>query len=149
MAERGRDQVAEVTAPDLEAYQSHLLDLETATQQNYLVNARQFFRWLEATGQLFENPAARLVIPRRRRKLVRVPSESQVALLLETPDTSTPPGLRDRAWLELAYATGARRIEMFRLNCPRPRLATGAGAPLWQRRQGTAGAHRKPGQALD
>lgn len=115
MAQRGRNRITEVTAPDFEAYQSHLLDLETATQQNYLINARQFFRWLEGTGQLFENPAARLVIPRRRRKLVRVPSESQVAALLETPDTSTAPGLRDRAWLELAYATGARRIEMFRL----------------------------------
>ena len=116
MASHGRGHIAEVTAPDLEAYQSHLLDLETATQQNYLVNARQFFRWLEATGQLFENPAARLVIPRRRRKLIKAPTESHIALLLETPDTSTASGLRDRAWLELAYATGARRIELFRLN---------------------------------
>lgn len=116
MAGRGRGHIAEVITSDLEAYQSHLLDLEAATQQNYLVNARQFFRWLEATGQLFENPAARLVIPRRRRKLIKAPTESQVALLLKTPDTSKAPGLRDRAWLELAYATGARRIEMFRLN---------------------------------
>jgi len=116
MAGCGRGHIAEVTAPDLQAYQSHLLDLEASTQQNYLVNARQFFRWLETTGQLFENPATRLVIPRRRRKLIKPPTESQVALLLEMPDTSKAPGLRDRAWLELAYATGARRIEMFRLN---------------------------------
>jgi integrase/recombinase XerD len=115
MAERGHDRITEVTALDLEAYQSHLLDLEGSTQRNYLVNARQFFRWLEATGQLFENPAARLVIPRRHRKLIKAPTESQVALLLETPDTSTAPGLRDRAWLELAYATGARHLELFRL----------------------------------
>ena len=116
MAGRDRGHIAEVTTPDLEAYQSHLLELEASTQQNYLVNVRQFFRWLEATGQLFENPAARLVIPRRRRKLIKTPTETHVALLLETPDTNTAPGLRDRAWLELAYATGARRIEMFRLN---------------------------------
>ncbi|MGD0413495.1 MAG: tyrosine-type recombinase/integrase, partial [Verrucomicrobiota bacterium] len=57
-----------------------------------------------------------LVIPRRRRKLIKAPTESHIALLLETPDTSTASGLRDRAWLELAYATGARRIELFRLN---------------------------------
>jgi integrase/recombinase XerD len=115
MAVRGRSRITEITAPDLEAYQSHLLDLEAATQKNYLIHLRQFFRWLEATGQIFENPAARLVVPHPRRKLVQAPSESQVALLLETPDISTPSGLRDRAWLELAYATGARRIEMFRL----------------------------------
>ena len=115
LAQRGRNPIAEVTAPDLEAYQAHLLDLAAATQQNYLVNARQFFRWLEATGRLFENPAARLVIPRCRRQWVRAPSESQVAMLLATPDTRTACGLRDRAWLELAYATGARRGELFRL----------------------------------
>ena len=95
MALRGRGRITEVTDADLEAYQLHLLDLETATQQNYLVNARLFLRWLETTGQLFENPAARLAIPRRHRKLVKAPSESQVALLLEAPDTSSAVGLRD------------------------------------------------------
>jgi integrase/recombinase XerD len=115
MAERGCDRITQVTAPDVEAYQLHLVDLEVSTQQNYLVAARQFLRWLEQTSQLFENPAARLVTPKRRRKIVRIPSEGQVALLLETPDTNTSVGLRDRAWLELAYATGARRIELVRL----------------------------------
>jgi integrase/recombinase XerD len=115
MAERGRNRIAEVSAPDLEAYQSHLLDLKIATQRNYLVNARQFFQWLEATGKLFESPAARIILPRYHGKLALAPSESQVIVLLETPNTHTPTGLRDRAWLELAYATGARRLEMVRL----------------------------------
>jgi integrase/recombinase XerD len=70
---------------------------------------------LEDTGQVFENPAARLVIPPRRPKLVRAPTEQQVLSLLQAPDISTPTGLRDRAWLELAYATGARRLEMVQL----------------------------------
>jgi site-specific recombinase XerD len=103
MAQRGRGRITEFTDADLEAYQLYLLDLEAATQHNYLVNARLFLRWLETTGQLFENPAARLVIPRRSRKLVKAPSERQVALLLETPDTSSAVGL------------GARRIEIVRL----------------------------------
>ncbi len=114
--ELGRGRITEVTAKDLEAYQTHLLDLQAGTQKNYLVNARLFFRWLESTGRLFENPAAKLVIPRRRPRIIQAPAESLVARLLATLDTTKACGIRDRAWLELAYASGARRIEMVRLN---------------------------------
>jgi len=115
MAQLGKAQAAEITQADLEAYQSHLLGLRIKTQQSYLTSARLFFRWLEISGLLFENPAAKLVIPRPREKRVKAPTESQVARLLEMPDVLKLTGIRDRAWLELAYSTGARRIEMFRL----------------------------------
>lgn len=111
-----RHQITEITVKELEAYQIHLLKLKPSTQNNYLVNVRSFFRWLEGAGQLFENPAARLVIPRLRSRIIQVPDEGMVARLLATPDTNTACGIRDRAWLELAYSSGARRIEMVRLS---------------------------------
>jgi integrase/recombinase XerD len=46
---------------------------------------------------------------------LKVPTEEQMLRLLEAPRLETLPGLRDRAWLETAYATGARRLEMTRL----------------------------------
>ncbi len=113
--ERGRRNLAEVTALDLEGYSLSLAGMTVSSQQFYLVNARLLFRWLEKTQRLFLNPAARLCIPRRPKTLLPVPTEKQVARLLAAPNTRTPYGVRDRAWLEVAYATGARRIEMTRL----------------------------------
>jgi integrase/recombinase XerD len=111
----GRRNIADVTALDLEGYQLSLSGLTPSSQQFYLVHARQFFRWLENTQQLFLNPAVQLRIPRRPATLLAVPTEDQVARLLTAPNLKHAAGLRDRAWLEVAYATGARLIEMTRL----------------------------------
>jgi integrase/recombinase XerD len=73
---------------------------------------RQFFRYLEVQQVLFLNPVADLVIPRPSRKLLPVPSEDEMLRVLAQPDVSTQTGLRDRALLEVAYSTGARRQEL-------------------------------------
>jgi len=112
---RGCRAIADVGALDLERYQLSLAGLAVSSQQFYLVHARQFFRWLENTQQLFLNPAAALCIPKRPRTLLAVPTEDQVARLLAAPNIKRAAGLRDRAWLEVAYSTGARLIEMTRL----------------------------------
>lgn len=110
-----RQKIADVTALDLESYQASLAALTVSSQQFYLVHVRQFFRWLEDTQQLFLNPAAQLRIPKRPRALAPVPTEKEAARLLAAPNTRRASGLRDRAWLEVAYSTGARLIEMTRL----------------------------------
>jgi integrase/recombinase XerD len=116
LSELGRRNVAEVTALDLEAYPLSLSRLTPASQRFYLVHARRFFRWLEDTQQLFLNPAVQLRIPKRPATLLAVPTEDQVARLLAAPNLKHAAGLRDRAWLEVAYSTGARLIEMTRLS---------------------------------
>jgi integrase/recombinase XerD len=113
--ELGRRKPAEITAFDLESYPLSLAAMTPRSQQQYLIDVRQFFGWLEDTQQLFVNPAEKLRIPKAPRPPLRVPTEEQVARLLDAPDLKTMWGLRDRAWLEVAYATGARRIEMTRL----------------------------------
>jgi integrase/recombinase XerD len=107
----------DVTAADLQAWRQSLTDRNLAppSMEAYLRAVRQFFDWLEAGQRLFINPAAGLVIPRPPRKLQPVPTEEEMQRFLSQPDTRTPHGLRDRALLETAYATGARREEMARL----------------------------------
>jgi site-specific recombinase XerD len=73
--------------------------------------ARGLFALLTRRGLVRENPAAALRTPRTERRLPRVLRPEQVAVLLAAPDPSTPVGLRDRALLELLYASGARVSE--------------------------------------
>ena len=72
---------------------------------------RDFLAWLVKTGRILSGVSTNLVLPRPPAKLPRVPSEAEMAKLLKAPDTATAVGLRDRAILELLYATGLRRRE--------------------------------------
>ena len=114
LAERGRERVQDITASDLEAYRLALVDRSFApcSIEVYLRTVRQFFAWLEQTQQLFLNPAAGFLIPKPVRKLLPVPSEEEIQRLLAQPNVRTRCGLRDRALLETAYSTGARRAEL-------------------------------------
>jgi integrase/recombinase XerD len=110
-----RLRIVDVSPLDLERYQLSLAGLRVSTQQFYLAHVRQFFRWLEHSRQLFLNPAVKLCLPKRPKLLALVPTEVQVRRLLASPNLVRPAGLRDRAWLEVAYSTGARLIEMTRM----------------------------------
>jgi integrase/recombinase XerC len=77
---------------------------------------RTFVRFLKREGWIEGDPAALAVSPRRE---VRVPahlSENEMSRLLEMPDTSDPLGRRDRAILELFYASGLRLSELVALD---------------------------------
>lgn len=113
-----RERIQDITAADLEAYRLRLVqqNFSPASAEVYLRTVRQFFGWLEARQRLFINPAAGLLIPKPPRKLLPVPSEEDIRKLLAQPNVATPIGLRDRALLESAYATGARREELSALN---------------------------------
>ncbi|MCB1033057.1 MAG: site-specific integrase, partial [Acidobacteria bacterium] len=71
-----------------------------------LSSFRGFYRHLVEIGERSDNPAENLLRPKIGRPLPKVLSEAQVQALLEAPDPSTPLGLRDRAMIELLYATG-------------------------------------------
>jgi integrase/recombinase XerD len=81
----------------------------------YLSGFRQYFRWLVRERRISEDPTALIESPKLGRSLPRSLSEAQVEALLGAPDTTTPLGLRDRAMLELMYATGLRVSELVRL----------------------------------
>ncbi|WP_350214793.1 site-specific tyrosine recombinase XerD [Algiphilus sp.] len=72
---------------------------------------RRFFAWQARSGRRSDDPAATLRSPRLPRALPATLSDQQVDALLAAPDVDTALGLRDRAWLELMYATGLRVSE--------------------------------------
>ncbi len=77
---------------------------------------RSFFNFLVREGLLPHNPMEEVTSPKRERRLPSLLSAAEMTKLLETPDPATPVGLRDRALLELLYASGLRVSELVSLN---------------------------------
>lgn len=73
---------------------------------------RGFYRFLVVSGRREDNPAADLRAPRAWKTLPKFLSVEDVDRLLQMPDTAEPRGLRDRALIELLYATGLRVSEL-------------------------------------
>ena len=90
-----------------------------------LVSMRAFYDHLVESGERSDNPAVNLSPPRLWRQLPRVLSESDVESLLSTPDPAEGLGLRDKAMLELLYATGMRVSELVELELGQLRLDFG------------------------
>ncbi|MBL8115126.1 MAG: tyrosine recombinase XerD [Acidobacteria bacterium] len=86
---------------------------------------RGFFGFLAAEKILAEDPTTELDNARRWSVLPKLLSEAEVTQLLETPDPSTPRGLRDRALFELLYACGLRVSELAGLRRESLHLADG------------------------
>lgn len=76
---------------------------------------RSFYRFLIIDGYLQKNPAANLATPRSWLNLPNFLTVTEVDKLLDQPKESDPIGKRDRAILELLYATGLRVSELIRL----------------------------------
>jgi integrase/recombinase XerD len=122
----GRDFLT-ATAADLSA---HLRDLQRQglsprSSARALSAIRGFYDHLVASGERTDNPAVNLLPPKLWKPLPKVLSEDEVERLLAAPDIATPLGLRDRAMLELLYATGLRVSELVGLTLPQLRLDVG------------------------
>jgi len=76
---------------------------------------RKFYRYLVQTHQLTINPMANIAAPKHAEHLPAVLTVAEVDRLLATPDTTNKYGLRDRAILEVMYATGLRVSELVHL----------------------------------
>ena len=123
--ERDLRKPKQITKPVLESYQRWLYryrkadgkPLGVTTQRTRLSSVQLFFAWLCKNNYLAANPAADLELPRKpNRSLPKALSLSEVEAILNLPDVTDPLGIRDRAILELFYATGIRRSECARLN---------------------------------
>ncbi|HVG09339.1 MAG TPA: site-specific tyrosine recombinase XerD [Thermoanaerobaculia bacterium] len=86
---------------------------------------RGFYGFLVTTGERADDPAVNLTPPKLGRPLPKSLSETQVQDLLAAPDVTTALGFRDRAMLELLYATGLRVSELVGLKLPQLRLDVG------------------------
>jgi integrase/recombinase XerD len=81
----------------------------------HLSSVRGLYRFLVASGEIRRDPTEHLESPRPPRRLPRTLSVEDAAALVESPDLSAPEGLRDRAMLELLYASGLRASECLAL----------------------------------
>jgi integrase/recombinase XerC len=106
---------------DLESIRGFLGDLHRQGQSRATVARkvsaiRTFFRYLRRESLVDSDPAALVTAPRRQQKVPAHLSVDEMAQLLETPDVSTLLGRRDRAILELLYASGIRLGELVALD---------------------------------
>lgn len=110
----------EVTREHLEAYRTQLFyrefrgrKLSLGAQANHVSTLKAFFRFLFEDRYLLVNPALALKHPKLPQYLPkRLPSERELARVLLTPDVSQPLGLRNRAILEVLYASAVRNTEL-------------------------------------
>ena len=114
------------TEPDLLGYIAHRHAGSQATSANRRLTVfKRFFRWALREHLVHEDPTLRLGGARQRLRVPKTLSEGQVEALLGAPDLATPLGLRDRAMLELMYASGLRVSELVDIATVRVSLSEG------------------------
>ncbi|KAB2824207.1 site-specific tyrosine recombinase XerD [Aliivibrio finisterrensis] len=108
---------ASISAMGLNEYQAYLVDKEykQTSRARMLSALRRFFQYLHREKIRGDDPTALLMSPKLPQRLPKDLSEEQVNDLLEAPNVDDPLELRDRAMLELLYATGLRVTELVSL----------------------------------
>jgi integrase/recombinase XerD len=103
----------EVTLPLISEYlaERKRAGLSASSIKLIVVALKIFFRFLATRGEVARNPTETLALPRIERYLPETLNELQIEQLLESVETKRPLGLRDRAMLELLYASGLRISE--------------------------------------
>ena len=111
--------ISELTALDLDmaSVRNHIVDLNRAGKARASVgrkvsSLRTFVKYLRREDVIEHDPAAMAVAPKRDQTIPTYLSEPEIERLIETPDTGDPLGRRDRAILELFYASGLRLSEL-------------------------------------
>ena len=110
----GRGKAIEATAEsDLNAYFAARHGQTRATSANRRLTVfKRYFRWALRERMIATDPTLKLQSAKQALRVPKTLSEAQVELLLAAPDVDTPLGLRDRAMLELMYASGLRVSEL-------------------------------------
>jgi len=115
LGERGTS-IALGGEPELAAYfAGEHASTRATTANRRLAVLRRFYRWAVREGVVAQDPTLRLKGAKVPPRFPKTLSEAQVEALLAAPNVETPLGLRDRAMLELLYATGLRVSELVAL----------------------------------
>jgi integrase/recombinase XerD len=126
-AEKTGTRIESLTLHDLEAFVRDLMTagLSPASMARGVAAVRGFYKYLRLNGAIAVNPADDLRSPRSFKALPKFLSTEDVDALLAAPDVTKPRGLRDRALIELLYATGLRVSELVGLRIADVRLGEG------------------------
>lgn len=111
------DSVAGITEKDLTAYISMLMDsgFKAATVSRNIASIKAFFNYCLKQDLIESDPAKDLKAPKIEKRLPEILTMDEVVRLLEQPGSETPKEIRDKAMLELLYATGIRVSELINL----------------------------------
>ena len=117
LASKSITEVKDVKKEDLTRYVQHFEDEKAApaSVSRSIASMRAFFNYLEKEGIIEESPAEGIKSPKIEKKLPQIMTQDEVIRLLEQPSGDTPKEIRDKAMLELLYATGMRVTELITL----------------------------------
>jgi integrase/recombinase XerC len=120
------ESLKDVNKLTLRAYLAHLMEGGYAKSSiaRKLSAIRSFYRYLMREDLVTASPAATTVSPRLDRRLPSFLTVDEAKRLVESPDISQPHGQRDRALLELLYASGLRVSELVNMNIEQVNLVT-------------------------
>lgn len=117
MEKRGISDVGAVKADDLKDYIKSLEEqkLAAATVSRNIASIKAFFQYMLQQGKLTNDVSHNLKAPKIEKKIPEILTMDEVAALLEQADGDSPKEIRDKAMLELLYATGIRVTELITL----------------------------------
>ncbi len=116
-----------LTKKDIEGYMAsmHADGRSYATVSRTIASVKCFYEYLILKGLIKDNPTKGISITKQQRKLPQILTSREVELFLEQPDISDMKGIRDKAMLELLYATGIRVSELIALDIGDVNLSVG------------------------
>lgn len=117
MEDRGIKETKAVTAQDLSDYVKYLEEnkFAAATVSRNIASLKAFYHYLLQEGMVEEDITDKLKAPKIEKKAPEIMSPEEVVRLLEQPSGDSPKEIRDKAMLELLYATGIRVTELITL----------------------------------
>lgn len=118
--------VVDATQQNITDFLAHLEDegRSGATKSRVVASLKNFYSYLVSSGFLNENPVKDIKVDRGEKKLPQILSNHEIECLLAQPSTTDPKGIRDKAMLEVMYATGIRVSELINLNIEDVNLET-------------------------
>ena len=110
--------IVDVASKDIEKYLALLKTSgkSPASIARCLASLKSFYSYLVGEDEIEGNPASRVTVERTQRSLPEILTNREVDLLLSQPSSNDMKGCRDKAMLELLYATGIRVSELISLN---------------------------------
>lgn len=118
LAANRRIDLLQTSPADIQAYLGDLMlkqNAKASSTGRNISSLKRLFRYLLRQNRIATDPTLQIDTPKLPRSLPKSLSEADVEALLNAPDTQTPLGLRDRAMLEVLYASGLRVSELVTL----------------------------------
>ena len=125
LTDSGCKSIKEITGTNLNSYilMIEKQGLSTATVSRNIASIKAFFLYMLKQGEIAEDPSESLKPPKIEKKVPVILSIEEVNLLLEQPSGTSPKEVRDKAMLEVLYATGIRVSELINLKVADVNLA--------------------------